>query len=255
MKVKWVLFIIICLLGYQMTTAQTDFVVTTKNDTLKGKVKYLNFGIEKKVQVTTDDGKKVYSILQTLAFCMKNELYFPIRTAQGYTYMKVLKSGYLSLYAFQLSEQNWDGRYLLKKDGAGQEVPNLGFKKAMTRLLGDCPEVASRIQSGELKESRINKIIDAYNTCIDDNTRNQKPVPSTGDSGKMIAWEMLEKNVNSLDAFEGKSNVLEMIQDVKSKINKGEKIPTFLTEGLKEALKDQPTVQETLEKALQGVKN
>ncbi len=201
-KVIQALFMMMCLLGYQTSTAQTDYVVTTKNDTIKGTVKYLNYGVEKKVQVTTDDGKKnVYSIVNTLAFSMKNELYFPIRTTQGYTYMKVLKSGYLSLYAFQLPDQNWDGHYLLKKDGAGQEVPNLGFKKNMTQLLRDCPDVKARIQSGELKGSRINEIIDAYNNCIEDNTRNQKPVQSTEDAEKIMIWETLEKDVNGLGCF------------------------------------------------------
>ncbi len=57
------------------------------------------------------------------------------------------------------------------------------------------------------------------------------------------------------DAFEGKSNALEMIHEIQAKIKKGEKIPNFLTEGLKEYLKDQDTIQELLEKALAEVKN
>ncbi len=252
-------FILICFSGAQLCGAQTDYVVTTKNDTIKGNVKYLNYGIEKKVQVTTMDNKKnVYSILQTIGFSMDQELYHAVRHSQGYAYMKVIKGGYLTLYAFQLPNQNlWDGRYLLKKDGTGMEVPNIGFKKQLKKFLSDCPEVTARIESGEYSKTKLNEMVDGYNQCIDLNTRNQKQAIqlSKEQTAKISTWTQLENEVRNLSAFESQANALEMIDDIKTKINKGEKIPNFVTEGLKEALKNQSTIQNSLEKALQELKN
>ena len=55
-------------------SAQTDYVVTANNDTIQGKVKYLNYGTSKSVQVVTPDKKKAtYPILQTKAFKYDNE--------------------------------------------------------------------------------------------------------------------------------------------------------------------------------------
>ncbi len=250
-------FFFLSLLSYQVGIAQPDYVVTTKGDTIKGKVKYLNSGLDKKVQVIkADGGKNTYSIIQTIAFKVENDIYRPVRNTEGYTYMKLLKHGYLSLYLFQQPNQiTWDGRYLLKKDGQGIEVPNLGFKKNLNKFLSECPEVTSRIASGELSKTKINEIIDQYNACIDSNTKKQTAVQTIEPPVSTVAWDTIAVNVTRLDAFEQKANVLEMITEIRSKIKRGEKIPEFLTEGLKDALKDQPSVKEILGKALMEIKN
>lgn len=253
-----ILFLLVCLLGYTISSAQSDYVVTTKGDTIYGKVKYLNYGFDKKVQVINDK-KNVYTILQTTGFMLDNEIYHTVRSAQGYAYMKVLKTGYLSLYAFQQPNQtSWDGTLLSKKDGRSMEVPNIGFKKNLKKFLIECPTVTDRIDSGELGKSEISEIVDAYNQCIDLNTKNQAlstPSEQKENAIKLSSWDQLEADVKNLGDFEGSKDALEMIQDIKSKIGKGEKVPNFLTEGLKETLKNQSSIQATLEKALQEIKN
>src|SRR5688572_2894958 len=256
-KMVQIFFLLICLIGYKISSAQSDYVVTTKGDTIMGKVKYLNYGVEKKVQVA--NGKKtVYSILQTTAFRMDDELYHTVRYGKGYTYMKVIKTGYLSLYAFQQTDKlSWDGSLLLKRDGSSMEVPNLAFKKNMKKFLSECPVVVDRIENGELTRSKINDVVDAFNQCIRQNTENQKLIaqPLKENTDKLISWNQLEADVKNLNNFEGSKDALDMIQEIKSKINKGEKIPNFLIEGLKESLKDQSSIQASLEKALQEIKN
>lgn len=256
-KMVQILFLLICLIGYTISSAQSDYVVTTKGDTIRGTVKYLNYGVEKKVQVASDK-KTVYSILQAPSFKMENELYHAVRVSEGYTYMKVIKSGYLSLYAFQQPDKiSWDGSMLIKKDGASMEVPNIGFKKNMKKFLSECPVVVDRIENGELSKLEINNILDAFNQCIELNTKTLKGTaqPSKENTDKLTNWNQLEADVKNLGNFGGSNDALEMIQDIKSKISAGEKIPNFLTEGLKESLKDQSSIQTILEKALQEIKN
>lgn len=242
-------FLLLLLLSYQIGYAQNEYVVTTKGDTIKGKIKYLNFGLEKKVQVTTPEGKKnVYVVTQTIAFKLGSDIYYPVRHNEIYTYMKLIKQGYLGLYSFQLPNQtSWDGRYLLKKDGKGIEVPNLGFKRMLNQFLIECPVVTARISSGELPKSKLNDIIDEYNSCIDSKTVKRLVA---AESSKVNSWNVLESQVRTLDTFEQKTNALEMIAEIKSKINQGERVPNFLTEGLRDSLKDQPTIKDVLEKAL-----
>ena len=253
-KMVQVLFILVCLIGYGIASAQSDYVVTAKNDTVRGKVKYLNYTTEKKVQLiaSSDNKKSVYSILQTKAFKINNEVYHPIRWGQGYSFMKIMKSGYLSLYSFQQANQvTWNGILLVKKDGATLEMPGLAFKKMMSRFLQECPVVVSKIDSGELGRNEIEIIIDQYNACIESNTKNQKVIQTSVQVSKLEAWEALEKEVNNLSAFEGKESSLEMIAEIKTKIKNEEKVPNFLIEGIKNSLKDQASIKSALEKALQ----
>ena len=253
-----ILFLLVCLLGYTISSAQSDYVITTKGDTLTGKVKYLNYGYEKKVQLINDK-KTIYSIIQTTGFKMDNEIYHTVRFGQSYTYMKVIKSGYLSLYAFQQpNKMTWDGSLLLKKDGSSIEVPNLGFKKGMKKFLGECGLLTERIENGELGKGEILEIVDMYNKCIDTNTQNQNLIAQTSkdeNSQKLTSWDQLEADVKKLENFAGSKDALEMIGEIKTKIRKGEKIPNFLIEGLKENLKDQGSIRESLEKALAEIKN
>lgn len=249
-KTTQILILFLCLAGYHLASAQTDYIVLINGDTLFGNVKYFNYSAGKKIQLINQEKKKtVYSILQVKSFQLDQEVYETIRTTQEYTIMKVIMSGYLSLYSFQLPNQmTWNGSYLHKKDGSGMEVPTIGFKKNLSRLLGDCPAIAERIQTGELTRSEIEQIVVEYNVCINEATKNHTTQPTTTDKDIQV-WETLEKEVTDLN-FDGKTNALEMISEIKSKISKKEKVPNFLMEGLKEALKGQESVKSTLDKAL-----
>jgi len=250
-----IFLLIIILLVYKCADAQ-DFVVTSKGDTLMGEVKPLFYGVEKKVQLNQKDKKKVvYPMFQVRSFLYKGELYQPVKGPDGYTFMKLQKSGYLSLYSYQLPNQvTFDGQYLLKLDGKGTEVPNISFKKAMEKFLSDCPSVAEKLDNGDYSKKDLHKIIDEYNACIDANTV---------DHGKIIAeqqvhqevigvWDVLEGKVKAEPDFEGKSNALDMISEIKGKVARSEKVPNFLVEGLKSAL-TQETFKPELENALKTI--
>ena len=124
-----------------------DYVVTIQGDSLKGDVKALTYSAEKKVQITEPGKKKViYPFFKVKSFSLDGEIYEPVKGPNGYTFMKIIKAGFLSLYAFQQENQtSYDGLYLAKKDGSGMEVPNLTFKKGMKNFLEDCPAVAEKI--------------------------------------------------------------------------------------------------------------
>ncbi|SKC86244.1 hypothetical protein [Ohtaekwangia koreensis] len=247
-----IILFFVLMLVYQCVSAQ-DYVVNVKGDTLTGSIKPLTFGPDKKVQVTSADKKKtVVPIFQVKAYSLKGEVYQPVKGPSGYTFMKLLKAGYVSLYAFQLENQtSYDGRFLLKRDGTGTEVPNLSFKKITSRFFNDCPAIESKIEDGTYGKKDLDTIIDEYNACINGRTAEHTQVIATRTEQvkKINSWDILENKVKGLTEFEGKTNALEMIGEIKNKISKSEKVPNFLINGLKGTL-TQPELQADLETAL-----
>jgi hypothetical protein len=235
-----------------------DYVITAKRDTLVGEVKPILYGAEKKVQITTADKKKsTFPITQTSAYLYKGERFEPVRTDKGYTFMKVVKPGYLTLYAFQMENQmTFDGLYLVKRDGTRTEVPNLSFKKVMTRFLADCSSVSTRIDQGDLSKKDLNEIVDEYNLCISSRTQDasQAMARRREQIQKASPWDDLENKVKAEPDFNGKKDALDMIAEIKTKIARSEKVPNFMLEGLKSSLA-QPSLKEALDAALKEIQN
>lgn len=229
------------MLAYTCSHAQSrDYLVTQKGDTVVGDIKALTYGSDKKVQVTgTDKKKSVFPMFQVKAYSIKNEIYQPVKGPNGYTFMKLIKSGYLSLYAFQMENQvTYDGQFLLKKDGSGTEVPNLGFKKILKNFLSECAVVADNVDKGMYSKKDIMQIIDDYNSCINNRTADHDMVIAkrVETSKKISAWDVLETKVKEKSDFTGKSDALDMIADIKNKIAKSEKVQNYVIEGLKSTL-------------------
>lgn len=247
------LFLII--LGISTNAVSQDFVVTAKGDTLKGKVKLLVHAFDHRVQIQSADKQKTtLPILQVKTVFTENERFDPVKFNNKYSFMKLLKEGYLSLYGFQLEKQlTYDGRYLLKKDGQGMEVPNFGFKKNMSSFLSECETLSAAIDNGDHKRSDLDKIIDEFNACIEKNTTialSTTVVPLN--TTKLSVWNDLETNVKS-SSISAKADALEMISDVKVRVSKGEKLPKFLVQGLTTALAENTDLATELEKALKSI--
>lgn len=236
-----------------------DYIVTIQEDTIKGKVRALTYGAEKKVQIEEPGKKKVvYPFFKVKSFSIEGETYQPVKGPDGYTFMKLVKPGYLSLFAFQHKDQTtYDGLFLAKKDGTGTEVPNLTFKKGMRRFLDDCPSVATKIENDIYNKKDLNKIVDEYNACM-----TASPAPVAPEKPVVVqpapsrksttAWDALESKVKSEPDFAGKEDALEMIGEIKNKISTSQKIPNFLIEGVKTSL-NQDVFKAELENALKEI--
>jgi len=232
-----------------------DFVVTSKNDTLRGKVKLINYGAESRVSVQSETGKKSYSIIEVRSLTMNGSNFRPIKGASGYTFMKLIKPGYLSIYGAQQPNQTgYDIPYLLKLDGTSIEVPNLGFKKALSKFLNDCLGFSERIEAGEFSRNQLDVMVDAYNACIEkqSNTRIETVVITTDEAG-LSPWKKLELAVNSEPAITSKADALEIITEIKNKISRKEKVPNFLVGALKEKLASYSSLETTLANALKSL--
>lgn len=256
-KMLKLVLIILCLAGYLASSAQPDFVALTIGDTLTGKVVYLNYGAEPKIQFTDNNKKKtIYSMKQVKGFRINNEDYQLVRNFDRYVYMKLLLGGYLSLYAYQMeNQQTWDGRFLYKRDGKGMDVPNIGFKKKVMDFVSECDELSAEISNKDLGRNDLTEIINKYNSCIEQRTVlvGQVVQQKLEAKEKATTWNELETKVKSAEQLNDKETVLEMITEARAKTQKGEKIPRFLIDGLKKSLEGNADLHDLLVQVLKEI--
>lgn len=229
------------------TNAQTNYLITSKADTLYGKVRILTYDLTDRVQIETGKKKETFTALQVLSVSIDSQLYKPVKYENKILLMKLLKSGYLSLYAFQLENQTrYDGRFLLKLDLTGTELPNLSFKKFMENFLKDCETVAAKIKGGELTKKDLNQIIDEYNTCM----KNQVTTPPVVEGNEtLMAIESMIKKIEA-EEFPSKKDALDLLRDIQGKVSKKESVPNYLTEGLKSYLSNVASLTDDLNKLI-----
>jgi hypothetical protein len=246
-----ILLLILMLVVYHCSHAQ-EYIVPLRGDTIKGDVRPAGIGITQRVQIIGQDGKKKsFGVTEVREFRYKEDVYRPIKGLNGYVFMKLIQDGYLGLYGFQPDNQtNYDGRFLMRKDGSGLEVPNLTFKKSITKFLSDCPSVSDKVENGDLGRRDIETIVSEYNNCINKNTTEVAV-----ETKKLDPLDALEQKVKAKTTFEGQADALDMIADMKKKVQRKEKVPNFMVEGLKSALSSQTDLATDLDAALKVLAN
>ena len=249
---NYCLLLLTCLGLIQLSEAQ-DYIITNKGDTVRGEIKLLSFDLLDRVQVKTGKEKKVYTAKETKVCSFKGESYRPVKEENAIRFMKVIKYGYLSLYAFNSPNlHTYDKRMLTKLDGTSMEVPNLLFTKIMVSYLDDCPTIREKIKSEDYGKKDIEKIVDEYNACLDEKTRAAAIASAAAalTNPKFEALENLKNKVEKLENFSTKKDSLELINDITQKVNNKEVIPNYLLEGLKGYLGRQAEIKEALDNVL-----
>ncbi|HMQ00489.1 MAG TPA: hypothetical protein PKC24_11965 [Cyclobacteriaceae bacterium] len=215
--------------------AQGDYIITLRGDTIRGETHILSKTIPEQVQLSNAGKKQNFHPLQAKEFTHNGEIYRSVKNYETYQFMKLLQEGYLSLYAYRNEKQStFDGRLMVKKDGTIMDVPNIGFKRKMVSFISEYPELADKIESGELGRFDLEEIIESFNTYI-----SQKTVPGIEESlddntrEALTITDNLLNKVNQAANFEGKDDAKAMLADIKSKLQRREQIPSYLQQALK----------------------
>lgn len=219
----------------QVSFCQSNFLITTKGDTLYGDLKILSYDIVDRVQLTADKKKKSFTALEAKTVFLDNEMYHSVRHDTRYHFMVLKQSGYLSLYGFRIDNQTtYDGRFLVKRDGDAIEVPNLTFKKTMQEFLKDCMSVSDRIKSGELGRKNLDTLITLYNACIDENTKLAALANATAVNTEISlpSIENLKVKIEN-SSLSSRQDILDLIRDIETKVKGSQPVPNYLIEGLK----------------------
>jgi len=223
-----------------VTWAQApDRVITTKNDTLIGKVKILGYDVIDRIQVNTDKTKHQFTAVQVKAVQLDNQWYGPVRTDYGYRMMKLMISGFLSLYVGRAEHSLvYDVDYVVRRDGRTMQVPNLTFKKGMAEFLDDCEEVSEKIKNNKLSKKDLTQIINEFNDCKD-----HPPAPAdvadvvNANDSRLVALQALKSNIEKSN-LPARTDALELLSDMTDKVRKGKTIANYQIESLKGMLKD-----------------
>ena len=234
-----------------LTQAQ-DFIVTTKKDTIRGRVRVTSYATTDKVQVTEQDKKKTeFAVTAVLAVFTDGQHFRPVLTSGGYRLLKVEKAGLLSLYmAQQIPGMPYDIPYLVKSSGESLEIPNLKFKKTVADFLKDCKTIQAKIDEEDWGKKNIDQIIDTYNLCINAQTKNSF-IPSSDPTITAITElkNKLEKDPTV------HSDAMDIIKDIYSMVYAGKIVPNYVRESLRTSLKSFPQYNEAVDAALNSLKN
>ena len=250
------LFIILILIQFA-ALAQSDYLITLKSDTVKGDLRILSYDQLDRVQVSNNGKKEMFKALDILTLNIGNEFYKPVQIEKSIRLMKIIKTGYLSLYAYRIDNQvTYDGRYLVKLNGDVMEMPNLGFKKIMASFLEDCSELSEKLKKGDLGKGNTDEIIDQYNVCVTKEKPGMTIVPELASPPESLAAanqkEAIQNLMNKIKElnFTTKEDALDILRDIETKVKRNDTVSNYLIEGLQSTLKDQPTLSEDLVKLI-----
>jgi len=246
------LFTAVALLFFSTSFAQ-DYIVTIKSDTLKGDVKLLSYDLLDRVQLGKGKQKTMYTALQVRRVYNKGEHYAPVKYENGIRLMKILQSGYLSLYAYRAPGQgDYDTRVLQKVGANSLEVPNMGFKKFVGDLVADCPVVGDKVKNGDLSRSQVDAIVVDYNKCISGLSEQrieaaEAATPLHTPTDDLI--EQLKTKVSASD-LSNKNEVNDLLNSMAERLRKKEAVPAYMKEGLRGYLSSKEDLKTDMEQLL-----
>ncbi len=122
------------------------------------------------------------------------------------------------------------------------EITTLRFKNSISNFLNECATIEQKIENGQLGRKDLDKIIDTYNQCIEDQTQKS---PVTDADPRLTA---LSNFTNKLKADSTvPTDAVDILNDLHAKVRDSKPIPNYLTEGLRDLLKDHPAYLGDLE--------
>ena len=244
-------FSIIAFILFAGSTYGQDFVVTVKNDTMRGSARILTYDVIDHIEIRVDSDKKKTSLtaVQVKAVVISKETFNPVKTEKGYRMMKLISPGHVARYQARSASNAYDTDYLVRSDGDAIEIPNLSFKRILSEFLKDCYTIKATIESKDYKKKDIDAVLQEYNQCIvNQTTQRQNLVPLVSEKDPLlVALNTLQDKIVKDTELKNRKDALDVTNDIITKVKNRQKVPNYLLEGLKDFLKDSPAYQSDLE--------
>lgn len=239
-------FLIIFVLLCQFSTAQNGQIITTKLDTLSGKV-IVNLGgkyAADELQIKIDKTKTKFKAYQIREVKFDNDVILvPIKFEQRIQFAQVMaRSSYLVWYRY-IDVKNDGNQYtmnlLMKQNGEQRTFSTVGFRNRIADFLNDCPEVSQLILDGELKAKEVSKIVVRYSDCIEGQQLVESDDLPQAEIDSVIDPFIIMIQQSPLANNE---DLLSMLDDVNQKLKNGKSIPNYLQQGVIEQLGNNATL-------------
>lgn len=210
--------------------AQNDYLITTKSDTLRGRIELLlPDDTHDELIIASEGNTQKFKAFEFIMFKQNDEVYRTVKLSNIYKIMRVEIDGYLSLLSFRpVSNYRFGSKYLLKKNSIGMEVPTFSFSKKMSDLVSDCDDVVSKIEDKTYRSRDLEAIITVYNNCIKERTRDLYKTPAVVTRQQRAAGDKF--NSNSTKSI---TELKILLKDIEQKLIKGEEIPSYMISALK----------------------
>jgi hypothetical protein len=220
-----------------------EYVVTVRNDTLVGEVKFNTYNTGNETVTLKDKNKKKqnFSPNTARAFKFRGILYHSMLLHDHYTFMQVIEAGYLSAYEHQeVSRQSGAteiNSYLKMNMGELVSVPKIGFRKKIAPLLQDCPSVHRKIDEKTYDFTDLKLIVLEYNQCIANRPKVSPPViaAATQEASAIPANSSVQELLTYLEKNPQVANhddLLSCLNDINAKVKNGATVPKYLLDAL-----------------------
>lgn len=241
-------FILLCIVS---AVHAQDYIVTLKNDTMRGRVVIHSYTRAERVMITADKKKTELTATAVKLVWTDSAQFVPVRTAEGYVFMRVGRSGFVSLcYSRQAPGTPYDVPFLIKRTGESIEVTALRFRKSVSGFLSECATIKTRIEEEQLGRKDLDKIIDQYNACLANQTQQ---VFAVSEDPRLTAINALQQKLSKDGSVP--ADAMDILRDLYIKVREGKPAPNYLLEGLKETLKDLPVYSPDIAALTTALKN
>lgn len=246
--IRYAAFILLCLAS---TVHAQDYIVTLRNDTLRGRAVIHSYAKVERVVITVDKKKSEFVATAVKSVWTDSATYVPVRTNDGYLFMRLGRPGFVSLCYSRMSPGTpYDVPYLVKRTGESIEVTALRFRKSVANFLSECASIKTRIEEEQLGRKDLDKIIDQYNDCLANQTHQAF---SVSEDPKLTAINSLQQKLSKDNS--APADAMDILKDLYLKVKDGKPVPNYLLEGLKETLKDFPAYSADIESLSSVLKN
>ena len=218
-----------------------DYIVTVRNDTLLGEVKFNTYSQGNETVMLKDPRtkKQHFTPNTARAFRYQGKNYQSVLLRDHYTFMQVIEPGYLSVYEHQeLSRTSGtqETNYYLKMNmGEVVLVPKIGFRKKIAPMLKECSVVYRKIKNKNYDYGDLKAIVTEYNQCAASQpavaaaapaAALATPVPANASLQELLTY--LEKNPQTTNH----DDLLSCLNDISAKLKSGSPVPKYLLQAL-----------------------
>ena len=229
------LLLLLFLLFLKPAAAQESFLITTRGDTLRGNLTFIQGDKIDQVQVKSEK-RSLISALQIRLANQNGTVFKPVKYQDKLKMMKVLLDGYIAYYAFQPSIENqaYSSFLLVRADGARIEVPRLNFKREMTEFLGDAI-LNDSINSDLLTRNDLAHIITQFNKNLQQATAIKIEERSLSNNPEI---KIIDAVLSSISQYEQSTNSVEFqelteaLNDLRLRKLEKKIIPRYLREAI-----------------------